>query len=43
MLKATLVTSASALKALQWPFMAGKARRELTAQPVSLTEVSPVT
>lgn len=37
MLETTLVTSA-----LQRPFMAAKPRRELTAQPISLTEMSPV-
>jgi hypothetical protein len=37
MLETTLVTSA-----LQWPFMAAKPRKELTAQPISLTEMSPV-
>lgn len=39
MLETTLVTSASAL---QQPSMTVKSRSELTAQPISLTEMSPV-
>lgn len=36
MLETTLVISASAL---QWPFVSVKPGRELTAEPISLTEM----